>query len=434
MKQLLYILFRKCVLPFFLLTSGWAFGQSCPDTIYSLCPGVDSYTLTTQSGLTNIQWQISHDSLSWTNLTGATGASYVVQDTGWFRYIALDSSGCSVELCCPFRFEALDCNVAVGNLVWNDANYNGTQDPGELGIPNVTVELFAAGDDPATDTPIATVTTDANGVYYFDNLPPGSYFVHIPAENFIAGAPLHNMVSCLPDGNDETTDSDDNGANAGQAGGISSNTFTLTANAEPTGEANQGTTYTGTLDDNNVNSTIDFSFGPARVAIGNTIFMDTDGSGSFNAGDMPISGVVVQLYAATANPGVDAPLFTTTTNANGNYIFDNLTPGQYIVYIPASQFAVGGPLHGKQSSAPQGGDTATDENADENGQNTPVNGGIASGVINLQPGTEPTSEPSSTYTGSLPDANVNETVDFGFAPIPPGCLPVICLPVTVRKN
>jgi hypothetical protein len=242
------------------------------------------------------------------------------------------------------------------------------------------------------------------------------------------------MESCTPDGTNSTNDTDDNGANAGQAGGISSNTFTLAPNAEPITEANQGASYTGSLDDNNVNSTIDFSFGAERVAIGNTIFMDTDGNGSFNAGDMAVPGVTVELYAATANPGVDAPIRTAITDANGHYLFDTLAAGEYIVYIPASEFATGGDLNGKQSSLPEGGDTSTDEGADENGQNVPVNGGIASGVINAQPGTEPTGEPSTSYTGTLPDDNVNETVDFGFAPIPVNCPPVVCLPITVQKN
>ena len=63
---------------------------------------------------------------------------------------------------------------------------------------------------------------------------------------------------------------DDNGANTPVGGGIQSNTFTLAPGTQPSAEANEGTTYLGTLPDANVNSTIDFSFGlkPAeKVAI-----------------------------------------------------------------------------------------------------------------------------------------------------------------------
>ena len=210
--------------------------------------------------------------------------------------------------------------VAVGNLVWNDANNNGVQDAGEAGIAGVTVELFAAGDDPLTATPVGTVTTDANGVYYFDNLIPGDYFVFIPASNFGAGQPLEGQQSCSPDGTDATTDTDDNGANTPVGGGIQSNTFTLASGAEPTAEANQGATYMGTLPDANVNSTIDFSFGPIpaeKVAVGNLVWNDANNNGTQDAGEVGIAGVTVELYAAGATPGTDAPLFTQITDANG---------------------------------------------------------------------------------------------------------------------
>jgi hypothetical protein len=62
------------------------------------------------------------------------------------------------------------CNAApieIGNRVWEDTNRNGVQDPGEIPLPGVTVQLF----DPATNTVIATAVTDANGNYYFGSDP-----------------------------------------------------------------------------------------------------------------------------------------------------------------------------------------------------------------------------------------------------------------------
>lgn len=53
--------------------------------------------------------------------------------------------------------------VEIGNLVWNDLDGDGVQDPDEPGIPGVSVELY----DPATMMVIATATTDANGNYIF---------------------------------------------------------------------------------------------------------------------------------------------------------------------------------------------------------------------------------------------------------------------------
>src|SRR5690606_22152292 len=54
----------------------------------------------------------------------------------------------------------------IGNLVWYDHDKDGTQDPGEVPLPGVTVDLLAA--DRATV--LATATTDANGEYYFSSL------------------------------------------------------------------------------------------------------------------------------------------------------------------------------------------------------------------------------------------------------------------------
>ena len=69
--------------------------------------------------------------------------------------------------------------VRVGDYVWYDNNYNGIQD-GEPGVAGVQATLYSA----ATNLPVPdgngnplTRITDANGVYQFDNLPPGDYYV-----------------------------------------------------------------------------------------------------------------------------------------------------------------------------------------------------------------------------------------------------------------
>jgi len=70
---------------------------------------------------------------------------------------------------------------AVGDYVWFDTDKDGTQDPGEAPVPGVSVQLL----DPATGQPakhedgttVTTVTTDANGHYSIDFLPPGNYQV-----------------------------------------------------------------------------------------------------------------------------------------------------------------------------------------------------------------------------------------------------------------
>ncbi len=75
-------------------------------------------------------------------------------------------------------------NSSVGDLVWEDADRNGLQDPGEPGIEGVTVELYTpAGDedDFTDDTLVATTTTDASGGYLFSNLGEGDYYLRFYA-------------------------------------------------------------------------------------------------------------------------------------------------------------------------------------------------------------------------------------------------------------
>ena len=65
---------------------------------------------------------------------------------------------------------------SIAGTVYVDANNNGTQDLGEVGIAGVTLTLSGADNQ---GTPVsATTTTDANGDYIFANLAAGTYQVN----------------------------------------------------------------------------------------------------------------------------------------------------------------------------------------------------------------------------------------------------------------
>lgn len=66
-----------------------------------------------------------------------------------------------------------ECLAGVGDKVWNDVNQNGIQDPGELGIENVTVDLYNCIDL----TVLQTTTTNVDGEYLFNDLTPDDYRV-----------------------------------------------------------------------------------------------------------------------------------------------------------------------------------------------------------------------------------------------------------------
>ncbi|MCF7765327.1 MAG: hypothetical protein K9N62_16795 [Verrucomicrobia bacterium] len=72
------------------------------------------------------------------------------------------------------------CTGQIGDFVWNDLNGDGCQDPGEPGIPNVQVDLYAACG--VGGTLIGTTTTDSTGHYLFTDLCAGTYTVsfHTP--------------------------------------------------------------------------------------------------------------------------------------------------------------------------------------------------------------------------------------------------------------
>ncbi|MEM6699693.1 MAG: SdrD B-like domain-containing protein, partial [Bacteroidota bacterium] len=325
-------------------------------------------------------------------------------------------------------FTFVNEKVALGNFVFMDTNEDSDYDDGtDMPVQGVLMELFESGDDPQSATPVDMTTTNANGYYYFDNLEPGDYFVYIQEENFQANGALENKLSSsgVSDPDDDTTDDDDNGIDDPDpsTNGISSPVVTLSPGDEPIDEAGQGGddgTYPGTLPDENVNETVDFSFESEKVALGNLVFMDTNSDGDFDSGiDMGIDGVTVQLFRAGEDPLTTIPTDLDVTSGGGFYLFDQLDAGEYFVYIPASEFGVGGDLEDKVSSDPEGADDTTDDDSDENGENTPVGGGTKSGTIDLQPNNEPTGESGAgTYTGTLDDDNVNLTVDMGFENVP----------------
>ncbi len=58
--------------------------------------------------------------------------------------------------------------------VWDDMDRDGIQDEGEIGIPNVTVKLYAS-----TNELVNTTITDENGFYQFPDLTPGEYYIEV---------------------------------------------------------------------------------------------------------------------------------------------------------------------------------------------------------------------------------------------------------------
>lgn len=87
--------------------------------------------------------------------------------------------------------------ASLGDRVWVDANQNGRQDDGELGLVGVTVTLLSGGGATLTST-----VTAADGGYLFNNLAQGTYRVR-----FALPSTAWRFVSA-DQGADDTLDSD----------------------------------------------------------------------------------------------------------------------------------------------------------------------------------------------------------------------------------
>ncbi|MBC1552229.1 hypothetical protein HB901_05900 [Listeria booriae] len=62
----------------------------------------------------------------------------------------------------------------IRSTVFNDLNKNGTQEVGESGVAGATVTLYSN-----TGAVVETTTTDANGLYKFETVTPGTYYVKV---------------------------------------------------------------------------------------------------------------------------------------------------------------------------------------------------------------------------------------------------------------
>jgi len=305
--------------------------------------------------------------------------------------------------------------ASVGNLVWEDMDGDGIQDPGDTGITGVEVTLEITYPDGTLVT--VKTTTDENGFYEFPNLlldedyngdganqPKHVISIETVGQDGV-GEPLAELVPTLKDrGTDEKVDSDD--INGVMAMPIQGNNNT-DANANPALE-DEVASY-------------DFGFAEGLVGIGGTVFDDRGaGGGKVNDGaqngtEPGIGGVTVILLDDMGNQ-VDM----TTTNPDGTYLFTGLPEGDYQVFIPASNFDDTNALDGLPFSSVPTSTLDDNRDNDDNGQQSVSEGDVISPIINLAIGIEPSgsdefrSPNQDGSENSQQDKNTNTTIDFGF--------------------
>ncbi|WKZ34688.1 MAG: sortase [Anaerolineales bacterium] len=328
--------------------------------------------------------------------------------------------------------------MEVGNLVFLDANTNGTFDGTDTPITGAIVRLYASngsseipiGPDGILGTADDTtggMPTDASGLYLFSGLPAGDYIVSVTTPAGVSST-IDTFDSADNANPNTNTDDNDNGIGVGE-GEIFSAPVSLVPGSSGAQNRNTVENASGTT----TNPTMDFGFVATLFSLGNRVWFDTDNNNQIGAGEVGVNGVTVELYAADGSGNPSGAVLATDTTANGGYyLFDNLFPGDYVVVIPSSNFATGGVLEGYWSSATSMDGSGVisettaadpDNNADSDDNGTLQTGGsfdgaVVSLAITLGPGTvEPTGESdleTGVGQGSQPDGRANMTVDFGF--------------------
>lgn len=178
----------------------------------------------------------------------------------------------------------------IGDRVWLDNNGDGIQDAGEDPLAGVTVTLFDSGDNI-----VGTTTSAADGSYSFAGLPSGDYYLAF------TNAPTGFTLSALDQGGDDALDSD----------------------ADPT---NSGKTASFTLGISATDNTRDAGF--KATGVGNRVWLDVNNNGLQDVGEAGVSGIDVEIKIDAG-----ASVGTTTTDANGYYMFTGLSPNTYRLYF-----------------------------------------------------------------------------------------------------
>ncbi|MGI9601166.1 MAG: SdrD B-like domain-containing protein [Acidimicrobiales bacterium] len=180
-------------------------------------------------------------------------------------------------------FSACTGTLTIGDLVFADVDGDGVRDPGEPGLPGVTVNLT----DQAGNV-VDTVTTDANGAYTFTEVVPYAFW---------------GVTVAPPAG------------------------YTNTVDRDPTPD---GTTVVDNSGGGNV-ADADFGLEPPRGTISGTVIADRGDDGTLDAGDgdTGLGGVTVTL---TGTDLAGNPVSASTVTANdGTYSFPNIAAGDYTV-------------------------------------------------------------------------------------------------------
>lgn len=185
--------------------------------------------------------------------------------------------------------------ASIGDFIWLDLDRDGIQDNNEPGIADLDIKLLS------TSGLIMNNTTDNDGNYNYDFLPPGQYIVSI-----------HNDPELQPtlfnqgNGSNDSDEINDVGAY------YNSMVITMFSGEERTD--------------------LDFGFQFIPAAISGFVWEDLNANGADNTAEPRVSDIQVTLFNAA-----NVEIAQTTTSNNGNYSFPFVNPGEYYIVFDNPQ-------------------------------------------------------------------------------------------------
>jgi len=230
------------------------------------------------------------DAQTTTGLTPITAIALAEKDTTWDAGV--------------YRADA-----SYGNRVWLDLDRDGEQDAGENGVENVRVILYRGN-----NTVVDSTLTDTDGLYSFTWLHPGDYYARFRLPAGYLFSPADAVADSLDSDPDRTS-------------GLTPSTTLSASEHDPNWDAG-------------------IYLKPA--SIGDRIWLDPDQDGLQDAGEAGLAGVIVHLLNASGSV-----IASDTTDVNGNYLFANLTPGDFSIRVDKPEGYAFSPLN-------QGGNDASD--------------------------------------------------------------------------
>jgi uncharacterized repeat protein (TIGR01451 family) len=209
--------------------------------------------------------------------------------------------------------------ASIDGRVWLDADEDGTQDAGESGVSNLTVQLYldvnTNGTLDGSDFFLQTALTGTNGTYVLSGLRTNAYLVQVDGASLVSSS--YGGSGALSNAMDFV-------------GGVTPHPVEITT-------TNQA--YTGA----------DFGYNWCGQ-IGDRVWWDDDRDGLYDAGEEPISHAYVLFYCDVNSNGVldllngDFQISATPTSTNGLYLFSNLPPGHYLVDVYEDSIGLDGPV------------------------------------------------------------------------------------------